>query len=301
MKLTNLNYQDWADTKDTIQLFLQIVGKIKLKYGFRRNHWWHISYQVTPIGLTSGGFYIENTLTEIIFDFLHAKLTIQFGEEEKSFSLKNASVSKFYENIQKIFKGFGVDVKVQNENPFDCNSIIPFSKDTAHNSFDEKYVQEWLKNLKFANLALKTIQNEYKAKISPVHVFWHSFDIATTLFSGGTAPEMPKSTDEVTRDAYSDEVVSFGWWPGDHKSSKAAFYAYSHPSNKNLNKTNIEDLGANWVDQNGGYLAVLENEGLINLNREDQIERIIEFFKRIQKSAYKLNGWSENNLYYEFK
>lgn len=298
MKLTNISYQNWNTTKDTVQLFLQIIGKIKLKYSHKRNHWWHITFKLTPKGLTTGIFYIKKVPIELRFDFLSHELEVIINQSKELISLNRISVKDFYGKVFNIFQSYQLDLSLDHPYPFDCNSDIPFEQDLTHVYKNKDKVEEWFLNIRFVNYILQKQQSKFKFKISPVHMFWHSFDLATSLFTGNRGPNV-STTDQVTQDAYSDEVISFGWWPGDHKTEKAAFYSYVHPHPPGLEQIDLSKTGGSWLEQDNSYLAYLPNEKILQLEEDFQIETVLNFFSLVQKNGFKLAKWSEGNLYYK--
>jgi hypothetical protein len=250
----------WQDTKATLHRFAQVVGKIRLAAGVRRNHWWGVPFHLTGRGLTTRpmGLTEGNPIFTIDFDFVgHRLLVMTLDGRAVSFSLLDRSVASFYRETMRALAHLGVRLELAIPRPFDLpDSSRPFAEDTEHASYDPALVTRYWQILSQVNLILEEFAAGYSGKISPVHHFWHTFDIACTRFSDRVV-DQPPERDPVTREAYSREVISFGFWFGDEAFPEPAFYSYTAPEPDGLSDLPLRPDSARWVTQRGGRLAVL--------------------------------------------
>ena len=229
----NLPYAAWKDTCATLHLWTQVVGKIRLVQTPWVNHSWHVAYYVTARGLSTSPIRYAERIFQIDFDFLDHQLLIQTGEgERRSLRLEPRTVANFYRSVFAQLADLGLPVAI-NTTPNELVEAIPFEKDEKHRSYDAEAVGRFFSALLQADRVLKEFRARFNGKCSPVHFFWGSFDLAVTRFSGRLAPEhpggVPHLPDRVAREAYSHEVSSCGFWPGNEALPEAAFYAYAYP------------------------------------------------------------------------
>ena len=223
-----LPLEAWQDTYATLHMWTQIVGKVRLALSPKINHWWEVPLYVNPVGLTTSAIPYASGNFEIQFDFIHHQLVIRTSNDAiLSLALAPRSVADFYHDFMAALASLGIAVKIW-KMPVEIPNPIPFDQDTQHSSYDPEYANRFWRIL----LACDTIFKEFRApfigKSSPVHFFWGSFDLAVTRFSGRRAPERP-GADSITREAYSHEVISAGFWPGGGDIKGPAFYAYAAP------------------------------------------------------------------------
>ncbi|MCC5660996.1 DUF5996 family protein [Nostoc sp. XA010] len=222
----------WQDTYKTLHLWTQIVGKIRLALAPKINHWWHSTLYVTPCGLTTSTIPYRTGNFQITFNFILHQLLIETSDgTTKMIELAPRSVADFYQAVFNTLKEIGIEVRIWTM-PQEVVTPIPFEQDEEHASYDWEYAQRFWQILVQAERILTQFRSGYAGKCSPVHFFWGSFDLAVTRFSGQRAPEhpggVPNMADWVTREAYSHEVSSCGFWFGDG-SAEALFYAYAYP------------------------------------------------------------------------
>ncbi len=227
-----LEFEAWADTCATLHLWTQIVGKIRLATMPPINHCWQVPLYVTSRGLTTTAMPHGGRTFEIGFDFLAHRLHISASDgAAESFALAPMSVAAFYETIMARLKTLGLDVKIWTM-PQEIAGAIPFDQDRVHAAYDAEFAQRFWRVLLIAHGLFTEFRCRFIGKVSPVHFFWGSFDLAVTRFSGRRAPPHPGAPNVglgVMRDAYSHEVSSCGFWPGNGGFGKAAFYAYAYP------------------------------------------------------------------------
>jgi Family of unknown function (DUF5996) len=229
----DLAYSGWRDTLATVHLWTQIVGKIRLTLTPWLNHGWQTPLYVTARGLGTSPIPIGTEIFEIEFDFVGHRLAARTSRgAERSFPLRPQSVADFYRATIDLLAGMGVAVRIK-ETPNEVPNPIRFSEDRIHAAYDADAAHRFWRALVQADRVFKLFRTGFLGKASPVHFFWGSFDLAATRFSGRRAPlhpgGVPGLPDAVTREAYSHEVSSAGFWPGGEAFPRAAFYAYAYP------------------------------------------------------------------------
>jgi len=223
-----LALEDWQDTYATLHMWTQVVGKVRLALAPPVNHFWEVTLYVTARGLTTSAIPCERGVFEIEFDFLHHQLVIQTSEGGgKVIPLAPRSVADFYQEVMAALASLGIPVKIWHM-PVEVPNPVPFDQDFAHASYDREAVSRLWRILISTSKVFHQFRGRFIGKDSPVHFFWGSFDLAVTRFSGRRAPER-EGADPVTKEAYSHEVISAGFWPGGGEIKGPAFYAYAAP------------------------------------------------------------------------
>jgi hypothetical protein len=224
ISLPALPYPAWEPTKETLHLWAQIVGKVKLASAPPRNHWWHVPLYLDVHGLTTRLLHgAEGTPFEIRFDFAAHRLVVETARAEESFALaEGLSVAAFDRELHTALGRLGLDVAIVGQ-PFGVPTTTPFAEDEEHDSYDAEAVERFWRVLDWSADVLEEFAGWFCGKESPVHLFWHSFDLALTRFSGRRAPAQPDA-DAVSREAYTHEVVSFGFWAGDQNIREPSYY-----------------------------------------------------------------------------
>src|SRR6202165_774322 len=230
-----LRFSEWQDTYATLHMWTQVIGKIRLAQTPLVKHWWNVPLYVSARGLTTTAMPHQDRIFEIEFDFIDHKLRIECSDgAAKILDLRPQSVANFYAEVMSALHELGIDVKIWTM-PVEVPDPIRFEDDSIHTSYDAEYANRfWLALVKMDEV-LKEFRARFIGKVSPVHFFWGSFDLAVTRFSGRRAPER-KGADLMTREAYSHEVISHGFWPG-NKDMEAAFYSYTAPEPAGLADT----------------------------------------------------------------
>jgi hypothetical protein len=255
--LPELPLEQWEPTETTLHLWTQIVGKIRLASNPPRNHWWHVTLFVDVRGLTTRRVRGPDGVSfEILFDFVDHRLVVRTNRGEvESFALVDGlSVSAFDEQLHALLRALDVDVAIR-EFPFGVPMTTPFPDDREHASYDRDAVERYWRALEWTDWVFEEFAGWFCGKTSPVELFWHSFDLAVTRFNGRRAPPMPEA-DRVSREAYTHDVISFGFWPGDANVREAAYYSYTAPEPPGLRAQPLAE-GATWVQQGAGSLALL--------------------------------------------
>ncbi|MEW9533815.1 DUF5996 family protein [Microbispora sp. NPDC049125] len=288
---------DWQDTKATLHRFVQIVGKIRLSAGIRRNHWWSVPFHLTARGLTTRpmGRADGKPIFTVDFDFVgHQLLVTTLDGRVASFPLYGQSVASFYRETMRALAALGVRVDIAIPRPYDLpDSGRPFADDTEHATYDTAAVTRYWQVLNQVSLLLEESAAGYSGKISPVHHFWHTFDIACTRFSGRVV-DQPADRDCVTREAYSREVISFGFWFGDDTFTEPAFYSYTAPEPERLAEMPLRPGAARWVAQRGGHLAVLRYDDA--RAAADPRAVVLSFYESAYQAGAALAGWDVAGL-----
>ncbi|WP_336216280.1 DUF5996 family protein [Nonomuraea sp. LPB2021202275-12-8] len=283
---------DWEDTKATLHRFCQVIGKVRLSCAARRNHWWNAPFHLTGHGITTRpmGQVDGNPIFTIDFDFLSHRLIVTTVDgREVSFGLPGQSVASFYRDTMRALEALDVRVDMALPHPFDLpDADRPFAEDTEHAAYDPVLVTRYWQILSQVNLLLEEFAADYSGKTSPVHHFWHTFDIACTRFSDRPI-EQPPEADPVTREAYSREVISFGFWFGDAAFPEPAFYAYTAPEPEGLDSEPLEPGAARWIKQRGSHLAVLPYADV--RSAPDPRAAVLAFFDSAYQAGARRAGW----------
>jgi hypothetical protein len=233
----------WQDTYDTLHMWTQIVGKIRMELSPPVNHWWHVTLYVTPEGLTTGPIPHDKRIFSMTFDFVHHTLGIVDNDgAQEAVPLKPMPVAEFYAKVMDALSDMGIAMRI-NTMPQEFPNPMRFDEDLAHKSYNPEYVNRWWRIMVSADAVLKEFRSRFIGKCSPVHFFWGSFDLAVTRFSGRPAPER-KDADAVTREAYSHEVSSAGFWPGSGPINYPAFYSYMAPEPEGFKNAKVRPSAA---------------------------------------------------------
>ena len=226
--LPALPLESWRETFATLHMWTQIVGKVRLKLCPLVNQWWNVPFYVTARGMTTSAMPYQQRAIEVQFDFIEHKLTIESSEGRVvAMALTAQSVAEFYKKFMAALGELSVNVHVWTM-PCEVPNPTPFEKDNVHAAYDPQAAHKFWRILVWVDQILKEFRAGFQGKASPVHFFWGSFDLAVTRFSGRVAPERP-GADSITREAYSHEVSSAGFWPGGGDIKGPAFYSYAAP------------------------------------------------------------------------
>ena len=286
-----LSYNLGKPTYDTLQLFTQIVGKIKLATMPWINHSWSITLHIMPVGLTTQMMPYQDKDFQIDFDFANheLKITTSLGES-KQFSLENISVAGFYRAIQKKLKEINIDVTIS-PLPSEIVDPIPFELDEFHNSYDRDQASAFHIALLRIHEIFLIHRTSFNGKSSPIHFFWGGFDLSLAFFSGKKAPphpgKMPGMPDWVLQDAYSQEVQTVGFWSGNDDLTEAAFYCYLYPEPEGYSTTEIEPKEAYYYKQRGEFIlsyADVQQSG-------DPEQKLLAFLNSTYALGAKIAKW----------
>jgi len=292
--LPELPYESWKDTLATLHMWTQVVGKVRLELTPLVNHWWNVPLYVSARGLTTSAMPYANGDVEIGFDFVDHKLRIETSDGNAvELALKPESVAVFYQSVRTALVDLGVHVKIWTtpcELPPD--QTIPFEKDNQHKSYDAEAAHKFWRILLWSDDVLKEFRAAFIGKASPVHFFWGSFDLAVTRFSGRRAPEPPPSVDRVTREAYSHEVSSAGFWPGDYRFTKPAFYSYAAPEPEGFAAQKVGPPAAFYNPELKNFLLLYDDVRTAPSPRA----ALMEFLQSTYDAAANLGKWDRKAL-----
>jgi len=280
----------WQDTNDTLHLWTQIVGKIRLKQTPMVNEWWNTTLYLSPHGLTTSAMPYKNESFAIDFDFINHALIVRTSFDDGfTFKLEPMSVADFYNELMSRLKSIGIEVEIT-AIPDELENPIPFAEDTTHTSYDAEYVHRFWRILLKVDQVFKEFRSRFIGKCSPVHFFWGSFDLAVTRFSGKAAPPR-ENADRITRIAYDQEVISHGFWTG-KGFGEAAFYAYAAPSPTSFGEQKARPDAAFYSKEMGEYLLKYEDVR----NAENPDRAILDFMQSTYEAGADLANWNRENL-----
>jgi hypothetical protein len=282
--------QDWQDTCTTLNMWAQVVGKIRLTLSPDINHCWGSTLYVSTHGLTTSPIPYGTFTFDIEFDFIHHELCITTSQgADRSFALEPMSVANFYRKTMGVLHELGIEVKIF-PRPVEVEVAIPFEKDEQHSSYDADAVTRFWHALVQADRVFKDFRARFIGKVSPVHFFWGGFDLAVTRFSGRTAPKhpggFPNVADRITQEAYSHEVSSAGFWPGTGL-GEAAFYAYAYPTPEGFSKYPVQPQAAYFHDKLGEF--ILPYEAVRTAKNPD--DALLSFLQTTYDAAATLAKW----------
>jgi Family of unknown function (DUF5996) len=287
-----LDWDQWKDTADTLHMFMQIVGKTRLALTPVQNHWWNIPLYVTARGLTTSAMPLPNgRLLDIEFDFVAHQLVFRnsAGQMEQ-LALRPQTVAAFFADYQVILAHMGAEVEIHSM-PVEFKAPIRFEEDTIHKSYDAGAVSRFWHVLGYADSLFKRFSTNYYGKISPVHFFWGSFDLAVTRFNGRRAPARPDA-DAIQAEAYSHECISAGFWPGNGAYGKAAFYCYAAPVPERLSDTILTGCPGPFNKALGEFLLDYDEVR----QSPDPAQAVLSFLEATYNAAADCAKWDRPNL-----
>jgi hypothetical protein len=286
MTLPELHLADWRATRDTLHLYSQIVGKIRLATTAPRNHWWNVPLYVDVRGLTTRRLHHRDTTFEIAIDFVDHALVVQTADgRTASFELGDGlPVADFDARVHELLGALDIDVEIKEE-PFGVPMTTPFPQDSEHASWDRDAIERLGRVLDWSDAVLEEFSGWFNGKTSPVHLFWHSLDLAVSRFSG--RPGVPLDADPVTQEAYSQEVISFGFWAGDDNVGDAAYYSYTAPEPDGLRDQPLS--AGEWIEFGAGSLAILPYEAV--RTAPDPKTTLLAFLQSAYEAGARLAGW----------
>lgn len=292
-----LPYPNWKDTCATLQLWTQIVGKIRLAQTPWVNHSWHVPLYVTATGLTTTPIPCGARSLQIDFDFLdHVVWLRTSGEHYRQIALKPMAVAEFYAALFADLKALGIEIKIDGM-PNEIPDAIPFRDDDVHRAYDPDAAQRFWRILLSSHHVFSHFRSAFLGKVSPVHFFWGSFDLAVTRFSGRRAPphpgDVPNLPDEVAREAYSHEVSSAGFWPGGGGViEEPAFYSYAYPAPDGFAEARVTPEAAYFHDKLGEFILPYEAVRTSG----DPEAMLMDFLQSTYDAAADLGKWDRANL-----
>lgn len=288
-----LSFDKLKDTVATVQLWTQIVGKIRLSQTPWLNHSWHVTLYVSPRGLTTGSIPFKDGMFQIDFDFIAHQLVISDSwGDTKTIELYPRSVANFYKELMEKLTSMCINVEIV-ASPNEVDPAIPFAEDELHQSYDKQQMELFFNALIKVNNVFTQFRAGFHGKCSPVHFFWGAFDLAVTRFSGREAPKhpggAPNMPNDVMQEAYSHEVSSCGFWPGSEQFPHPAFYAYCYPTPADYGKQPVKPEQAFYSNEMGEYFLKYEDVR----TAENQEAALTDFLESTYQAAAKTGNWSK--------
>jgi hypothetical protein len=296
----DLQYDKLKDTIATVQLWTQIVGKIRLAKMPWLNHSWHVTFTVSPQGLTTNGIDYDNGIFELTFDFINHHLLITTSEgSNETVSLYPRTVASFYKELFDKLKALNIDVKIYAK-PNEIDPAIPFEEDEIHQSYDKEQINLFWKAL----LKIEPVFNKFRAgfsgKCSPVHFFWGGFDLAVTRFSGREAPKHPGGAPniplKVMQESYSHELSSAGFWPGNEAFPHPAFYSYAYPTPADFGTQKVLPKEAFYSKEMGEFFLLYDDVRKAAFPEK----MLMEFLQSTYDAAADTGNWDKKALEFTY-
>ncbi|WP_040549340.1 DUF5996 family protein [Pedosphaera parvula] len=282
---------EWKDTCETLHMWTQIVGKVRLALCPHINHWWEVALYVSARGLTTSPMPYGRDTFEIEFDFIDHKIDINTSwGASKTLTLAPRSVAQFYHEFMDALHSLGIDVKIW-PMPVEIPNPIRFDQDSQHASYDAEHAHRFWRILVTVDTVFKEFRGRFIGKDSPVHFFWGSFDLCVTRFSGRRAPERP-GADRITREAYSHEVSSAGYWPGTGDMTGGAFYSYMAPEPPGFRESHVQPEKAYYSDQFHEFLLLYEDVRKSDSPRNT----LLAFLQSTYEAGAALGKWDRESL-----
>ena len=290
-----LRFEEWKDTCDTLHLWTQVVGKIRLACAPMINHWWQVPLYVTSRGLTTSAVPYKARSFQIDFDFIDHRLVIQVSDgTSQGLDLKPRSVAEFYREVMERMRHLGLDVRIWTM-PVEIPDPIPFENDRIHCAYDAEKAQRFWHALVLADQLLTAFRGRFIGKASPVHFFWGGFDLAVTRFSGRRAPAhpaVPNTALYVAQESYSHEVSSCGFWPGNGGYGRASFYSYAYPEPQGFSQARVRPSAA-FFDQSLGEFILPYDSVRDTASPDDSVP---DFLQTTYEAAANLASWDRREL-----
>jgi hypothetical protein len=293
--LPALPFDTWKDTLATLHMWTQVVGKVRLKLCPLVNHFWNVAFYLTARGLTSSAMPYQRGAIwgtfEVQFDFIDHQLSVESSNGRRvEIALKAESVAEFYKTFMAALAELGVIVKIWTT-PCEIPDPIPFEQDQIHAAYDPEAVNKFWRILVWVDQVFKEFRAGFLGKVSPVHFFWGSFDLAVTRFSGRRAPERP-GADSITREAYSHEVSSAGFWPGGGDIQGPAFYSYAAPEPSGFAQQHVRPAAAFYHPQLKEFLLMYDD---VRASPSPEAA-LMEFLQSTYAAAADLSKWDRRAL-----
>ncbi len=286
-----LPLDSWKDTCATLHMWTQIVGKVRLCLTPLVNHWWNVPLYVTARGLTTSRIPYGGRAFELWFDFIRHQLVLETSDGlVKTLSLAPRSVADFYQEFMAMLRSARIEVKFWKV-PVEIPDPISFDQDRVHASYDPERVEKFWRILLSVDAVFSQFRSGFCGKCSPVHFFWGSFDLAVTRFSGRRAPEKP-GADAITREAYSHEVSSVGFWPGSGSITGPAFYSYAAPEPQGFREARVRPETARYDAQLSEFILMYDDVRAT----EAPSAALLAFCESTYEAGARLGNWDRNAL-----
>ncbi|HLG78017.1 MAG TPA: DUF5996 family protein [Ktedonobacteraceae bacterium] len=287
-----LPFHEWKETSETLHMWTQVVGKVRMSLSPHINHWWQVPLYVTARGLTTSLIpYHYQRAFEVQFDLTdHNLLILSSDGRSKILPLMPQSVAEFYEEFMTALRTLGIEVTIDTL-PAEVQNPIRCDVDDVHQAYDAEYAHRFWRALVQTQLVMQRFRSRFIGKNSPIHFFWGSFDLAVTRFSGRRAPERP-GADHMTREAYSHEVSSCGFWPGNESFPEPVFYSYTIPEPPGFKEARVLPDKAFYSNEVGEFMLRYEDVRTSATPEQD----LLNFFQSTYEVGATLGNWDRKNL-----
>ena len=291
----SLPFDSWKDTFATLHMWLQMVGKVRMALTPRLNHWWNVVLYVSPRGLTTSAMSHGERDFEMEFDFLDHQLHIRASDgSAHHLALAPRTVADFYRELMATLKSMGLDVKIW-KMPVEIPDPIPFDRDTTHASYDAAAAHKFWRILLSVEAVFQQFRAQFIGKSSPVHFFWGACDLAVTRFSGRRAPERNDADPvlrKIMREAYSHEVLSAGWWPGNNQFPAPAFYVYGAPEPPGFGQQPVRPRQVAYNKELGEFILLYEDVR----RAPSPSTALMQFLESTYEAGANLGKWDRSAL-----
>jgi Family of unknown function (DUF5996) len=289
--LPELKWAEWQKTADTLHMWTQIIGKTRLALSPLQAHWWNVPLYVSARGLNTSAMPYGSEFLQIEFDLVSHELKYLVSTGASlSTPLRAQSVAEFYHEYRRSLAALDISLDIHPV-PVELQNPIPFAEDRQHASYDPQAAHRFWRVLMYADQVFQQFSSRFVGKVSPVHFFWGSFDLAVTRFSGRPAPPR-ENADAITREAYSHEVISAGFWPGNGGFGDAAFYCYAAPPPKGIDAASVQPAKAGYNKALGEFIYLYED-----LRQEPSPdEALLAFLQSSYEAGANLAQWDRTSL-----
>lgn len=292
-KPTLLPFNEWIDTRITIHLILQIIGKTRLKLTSRKNHWWYITIYVTTKGFSTHAIPTNNGLDSIEIEFnikRKAVIISQSSGDDILISLSsNPTIADFYNEYMAKLKSIGLHPEFIAK-PFDLGIDKHFDEISEYHHYDWKYINMFWEIMRWNKSVFQEFSGRFYGKTCPVHIYWHHLDLVVTRFSGKKLPAMDKSARLLEKETYSHEQISSGFWVGDKNVPEPMYYSYTYPAPTDIDKEPLKPAQAFWQDSNGSPMALLRYADVIN--SDNPKKAVLDFLESAYQAGAKKASWN---------
>jgi hypothetical protein len=287
---------EWKETAKTLHMWTQVVGKVRLALSPWTNHSWHVTLYLTARGLTTSPIPFRDRVLEIRFDFVSHELRLLTSDGRlKTIPLRAQTVAQFYRGLMEALRDLGIEVHI-NTTPNEVDPAIPFEQNETDSAYDPEYANRFWRVLLQSDRVFKEFRSEFCGKCSPVHFFWGSFDLAVTRFSGRRAPQhpggVPHLPDAITREAYSHEVSSLGFWPGNEMMPEPIFYSYAYPEPRGFSEAKVQPSSASYNSQLKEFVLPYEEVR----KAESPDATLLQFARTTYDASSTLGNWDRAAL-----
>lgn len=296
-QLPDLPFHAWTDTRLTLHLILQIIGKSRLKLTARKNHWWYITLYITSRGFGTHSIPINDgqDSVDVEFDILKKEVVIwcSTGKTITISLLDNPGIATFYKKYMDALASLGLYPQFVAK-PFDMGVDKPFDQLTEYHHYDWDFINRFWKLMRWNNAIFKEFSGRFYGKTCPVQIYWHHLDLTVTRFSGKKLPKMDESARILEKDTYSHEQISFGFWAGDNNLQEPMYYSYTYPSPEGIDNEVLQPEIAKWAESNGSPMALLRYEDV--KNAKDPAQAVMTFLESAYQAGAKRAGWDMEAL-----